>query len=227
MAQWKKFGVLTVAANILLATACAGPEEDLVNRFLAASQSGDNQIVAGVSMVAFPEDVASWKILEVVDLPNGEYLVPRFRQDVEEAEDQRNAQWGTLGNFRKQHYEDLVRIENRTEDDPEYRFPGRLGELQEGWDRQQQDLSDARSRLNETKIDLEREIRQVTKSLFRESSPEYLTGEVLKRAVLVRVTTATSEKTYRITLSRYELKNQFDAVVPARFLITDLGEEEP
>ena len=45
--------------------------------------------------------------------------------------------------------------------------------------------------------------------------------------MVVRVTTATSEKTYRITLSRYELMNQFDAIVPARFIITDLGEEEP
>ena len=227
MARWRNLGVLAVTANSLLAIACAGPEEDLVNRFLSASQRGDSQIVAGVSMVAFPEDVTSWEIREVLDLPNGEYLVPRLRQNVEEAEDQRDAQFEAFGSFRQENYEDLRRIQNRTQDDPEYRFPGRLGELQEEWDRHQQDRRDVGTGLHESEIDFEQEIRRVSKSLLRESSPEYLTGEILKRAVVVRVTTATSEKTYRITLSRYELTNQFDAIVPARFIITELGEEEP
>lgn len=227
MARWRNLEVLAVVASGLLAIACAGPDEDLVNRFLSASQRSDNQTVAALSMVAFPEDVTSWEILEVVDLPNEEYLVPRLRQKVEEAEDERDAQFKAFGNFRQENYEDLRRIQNRTLDDPEYRFPGRLGELQVEWDRQRQDYRDVVTRRHEAEIELEREIRQVSKSLQRESRPEHLIGETLKRAVVVRVTTATSEKTYRITLSRYELTNQFDAVVPARFIITDLGEEEP
>jgi hypothetical protein len=226
-ARWRNLGVLAVLANGLLAISCAGLEEDLVNRFFSASQRRDSQTVAALSMVAFPEDITSWEILQTVDLPNEEYLVPRLRQKVEEAEDIRDAQFKAFGNFRQENYADLRRIQNRTLDDPEYRFADRLGELQAEWDRQRQDYRDVVTSRHETEIELEREIRQVNKSLQRESRPEHLIGEILKKAVVVCVTTAMSEKTYRITLSRYELTNQFDAVVPARFIITDLGEEEP
>ena len=227
MDRWRNLGFIIVVATGSLAVACAGPEETLVSRFFSATERGDSQSVGSLSMVAFPEDVTSWEILQIVDLPNDEYLVPLLRRRVEEAEDARDAQFNAFGNFRQENYEDLRRIQNQTQDDPEFPFSGRLGELQEEWDRKRQERRDVVTRLHEAEIELEREIRQVTKSLQRESSPEYLTGETVKKAAVVRVTTATSEKTYRLTLSHYELKNQFDAVVPSRFIITGLAEEQP
>lgn len=205
--------------------ACAGSEEELVDRYFAATQRGDNQLVAALSMVSFPQEVVSWETLEVVDLPNEPYRVPILRQNVEDAEDARDAQYKALGEFRQEHFDDLMRIQNRTLDEPEYRFSGRLGELQEQWERQRQERRDVVSRLHAAQVELEQEIRRVNKSLQRESSPEYLTGETLKKAVIVRVTTPGAEVTYRITLVRYELTNQFDSVVPARFIITEVARE--
>ena len=69
----------------------------------------------------------------------------------------------------------------------------------------------------------------MSKSLQRESSPEYLTGVALRKEARVRVTTvapASVDEHYTITLTRYELKNQFDALVPARWIITDVGKAE-
>jgi hypothetical protein len=225
MERIKFYAIIALAGS--LAVACAGPEEELVDRFLAATQRGDNQLVAAISMVSFPEDVVSWEIVEVVDLPTETYRVPVLRQKVEDAERMRDEQYEDFGEFRQEHFEDLRRIQNRIQDDPGYRFSGRLGELQEEWERQRQERTEVVNSLHEAQMELEHEIRQVAKSLQRESSPEYLTGQTRKKAVIVRVRTPGAEKTYRIILSRYELKNQFGAVVPSRFIISDLTEEGP
>lgn len=220
MRRWILNGGVILAA--VLVASCAGPEEELVDRYFTATQHGDNELVAAVSMVSFPEDVVSWEIQEVVDLPTEEYRVPILRQKLEDAEDLRDEQFKSLGEFRQEHYDDLLRIQNRTLDEPGYRFSGQLGELQEEWERRREERREVVSKLHEAQLELEQEIRRVNKSLQRESSPEYLFGETIKKAVIARVTTPGSEEIYRLTLTRYELKNQFDSVVPSRLIVTDV-----
>ena len=77
--------------------------------------------------------------------------------------------------------------------------------------------------LRDAEIELEREIRRVNKSLQRESTPEYLTGQMLSKNARVRVTTPSGDGMYDITLTRYELQNQFDALVPSRWIITGVS----
>ena len=52
---------------VWLSVGCAGVEQEVLDRYLEASQRGDNATVAALSMVAFPEDVESWNILEISD----------------------------------------------------------------------------------------------------------------------------------------------------------------
>ena len=60
----------------------------------------------------------------------------------------------------------------------------------------------------------------MNKSLLRKSTPEYLTGETLDKRARVRVTTPAGDAIYVLTLTRYELKNQFDSLVPSRWIVT-------
>ena len=209
---------------VWLSVGCAGPEQEVLDRYLAASQRGDNETVAALSMVAFPEDVESWNILEISDERRDPYLVPELRQIVASAEDERDAQFKVFGEFRRENYETLRRISVRLGDEPDYNFPGQLGELQDQWDVFRQGRREVVAKLHEAEIALEREIRRVNKSLQRESSPEYLTGETLRKVARVRVTTAAGDEHYTITLMQYELKNQFGALVRARWIITEVAE---
>lgn len=208
-------------AAALSSLACVGPEEELLERYLVASQRGDNPTVAALSMVALPVDgIQSWNILEVGELRSEPYAVPALREHVELAEDERDVQFKVFGEFRKENYETLRRIQARLRDDREYHFSGRNGELQDEWDAYRAERRDVVAKLHQAEIALEREIRRVNKSLQRQSSPEYLTGEMLLKSVRVRVTTGAGDEHFDFTLTQYRLKNQFDALVPARWIIT-------
>jgi hypothetical protein len=101
-----------------------------------------------------------------------------------------------------------------------------MGELQDEWEAFRLERRGAVSRLHEAEIELEEEIRRVRKSLQRESSPKYLTGATLNIDARVRVTTPAGDEHYTITLTQYELKNQFEALVPARWIITAVVKQE-
>jgi hypothetical protein len=206
-----------------LTAACRSAEEELVDRFLRASQRGDSETVAALSLVAFPEEIPDWEFVSVGPLRSEPYRIPELRADVEAAEDRRDAQFKEFGEFRQQHYDDLARIQRRLRDEPDYSFTGPLLELNEAWEQYRQARRDVVTRLHEAEMELEREIRRVNRSLQRESTPEYLTGEMLLRDLRVRI--AESGRTYVVTVIRYELVNQFDAVVPTRWIVAAVEPE--
>jgi len=208
-----------------LGIGCFGPEQEVVDRYLAASQRGDNETVAALSMVAFPADAESWNVLEVGPERREPYRVPELREAVKVAEDERDAQFRVFGEFRRENYDSLRRIGARLREEPDYHFSGRLGELQDEWEAFRQERRGVVAKLRDAEIELEEEIRRVDKSLLRETSPEYLTGVTLKKDATVRVTTPSGDQHYVITLTRYDLKNQFDALVPTRWIITAVKPE--
>lgn len=214
-------------ASAILATwlsaACAGPEQEVIDRYLGASQRGDNDMVAALSMVAFPVDVESWNVLELGAETREPYRIPELRAKVAAAEDERDVQFKVFGEFRQANYEALRRIGARLRDEPGYHFPGRTGELQDQWEVFREERRGVVAKLRDAEIALEYEIRQVNKSLQRESSPEYLTGATRNKDARVRVSTPAGDQHFAITITRYELKNQFDALVPARWIITGVA----
>ena len=208
---------------LALAAACRSAEEELVDRFLRASQRGDSETVAALSLVAFPEEISDWELLSQGPLRREPYRIPELRAEVEAAEDRRDAQFREFGEFRQRHYDDLARIQRRLRDEPDYSFTGPLLELNEAWERHRQARRDVVTGLHEAEMALEREIRRVNRSLQRESTPEYLTGEILLRDVRVRI--AGSGRVYVVTVIRYELVNQFEAVVPTRWIVAAVEPE--
>lgn len=220
-------GSSPLVLGLVLLTSCRSAEEELVDRFLQASQRGDNETVAALSMVAFPEEVLDWKVLRVGEALREPYRVPQLRQRVKDAEDRRDEQFKVFGAFRQQNYDDLAQIQRRLRDDPQYELTGHLLDLKRQWDAYREERRAVVASLHEAERDLEWEIRRVNKSLMRESTPEYLTGETLRKDVRVLVTTPSGERNYRITLTRYDVKNQFGATVPTRWIVTEVAHEEP
>ena len=218
--------VLFLAAAGSSSLGCRGPEEELLDRYLLASQRSDNQTVAALSMVAFPHEVESWNVLELSEATAEPYAVPELRKGVEAAKDERDTQFKEFGRFRQENYETLRRIGARLREDPEYHFSGRLGELQDQWEAYRLQRRQVVAKLRDAEIALEQEIRRVNKSLQRPSSPEYLTGETLRKQARVRVTTPSGDAVHRITLTKYELENQFGALVPSRWIITAVEQAE-
>jgi hypothetical protein len=217
--------LVALSLSLVSAVSCRSAEEELVDRFLQASQRGDNETVAALSMVAFPDDVEDWQVLTVGAELREPYRLPTLQKRVEDAEHRRDEQFKVFGAFRQEHYDDLAQIQRRLRDQPDAVFTGELLDLQRQWDAFREERRAVVSNLHEAERDLEWEIRRVSKSLMRESSPEYLTGETLRKDVHARVTTDSGERRYVITLSRYDLRNQFDAAVPTRWIVTEVALE--
>lgn len=216
-----------VAAIVLVTlVGCVGAEQEVVERYLAASQRGDSETVAALSMVVFPDDVESWNVLEIASAPNEPFVLPELRQAVAAIEVERDVQSKVFGEFRRDNYEALRGIGERLRDEPEYHFPGRLGDLQDAWELLRLEQRQVLERLHDAQKAFEQEIRRVNKSLERESSPESLTGTVQRRYARVRVTTPVGDKRYQMALSRYELENQFDALVPAAWIVTSVAADD-
>lgn len=219
----RKVAIFLIAASAL---SCRTAEHELIDRFLEASRRGDDQTVALLSIVAFPREVVDYRVVTIGEERRGPYRVSSMRERVEQAEDRRDEQFKLFGDFRQANYDDLLRVQRLLRDDPGKKLEGKLGDLQRQWDAFREERRVVVSSLHEAEQELESEIRLVQKSLQREAAPEYLTGETLTKEASVRVTTKDEgEGVYVVTLTRYDVKNTFDAVVPTRWIVTAVEPE--
>jgi hypothetical protein len=217
------FALLLVGVSSL---ACRTAEHELIDRFLEAESRQDNQSVALLSMVAFPGEVVDFRLLTLGEERRGPYRVSALRERVREAEAIRDRQFKVFGDFRQSNYDDLVKVQRLLRDDPGTKLQGRLGELQRQWDAFREERRAVVSSLHRAQQELEWEIRCVQKTLQREADPESLTGETLTKDASVRVTTRDNgEGVYVVTLTRYDVKNPNDAVVPTRWIVTAVEPE--
>jgi len=219
----RRLAIFLIAASAL---SCRTAEHELIDRFLEASRRQDNQTVALLSMVAFPAEVVDFRVVTLGEERRGPYRVTSMRERVEQAEDRRDEQFKLFGDFRQANYDELLKVQRFLRDDSGRRLEGRLGELQRQWDAFREERDVVVSSLHDAELELEGEIRRVHKSLQREAAPEYLTGETLSKEASVRVTTKEDgEGVYVVTLTRYDVKNSFGAVVPTRWIVTAVEPE--
>ncbi len=182
--------------------------------------------MALLSIVAFPREVVDYRVVVIGEEHRGPYRISSMRERVEQAEDRRDEQYELFGEFRQANYDQLLRIQKLLRDDPGKKLDGTLAQLQRQWEAFREERRAVVSSLHEAEQELEWEIRTVQKSLQREAAPEYLTGETLRKEASVRVTTKEEgEGAYVVTLTRYDLKNTHGAVVPTRWIVTDVEPE--
>lgn len=222
----RRISPLLIAASAL---SCRTAEYELIDRFLEASRRQDNETVALLSMVAFPGEVRDFRVMTLGEELRGPYRVLSMRERVEEAEDRRQEQYKLFGEFRQSNYNELLRLQRLLRDDtkrPGRKLDAHLGELQRQWEAFREERDVLVASFHEAEQELEREIRRVQTSLQREAAPEYLTGETLSKEASVQVTTKDGrEGNYVVTLTRYDVKNSFGAVVPTRWIVTAVETE--
>ncbi len=217
-----KRSILVVALGGSLVAGCTGPEYELVNRFFEATQRGDGGMLANLGTVRLGDEVEEWEILEVSPEASGPYEVPVLRAQVDAAEGARDEQFKVFGKFRADNYDQLVNIQKRLRQDPDAAFRGRQAELRDRWETFRLERREKVRELQHAEDERREEIRRVTMSLQRESTPEYLSGSTLTGKARVRVLSPSGEREVVLTLTRYELVNQFDTAIPSRWIVTGI-----
>ncbi len=206
MLRFKALIFLISPLTLQLIACGGGSERTLLRTFFTALQTNDNTTIASMSAVGFEGTVEAYEIISV-----GEDTVQPFRlTELEEAAEQskvaRDEHWEEFGVFQDEHFDDLEVIRQRIEEDREYRFSGRRGEVQTEWDQWREERSGYETALREAAATVDRERSRASMSVMANTTLAGFGGEVATKEVMVNITTTEEgEKLYRFTLSRYNL----------------------
>jgi hypothetical protein len=187
----------------------------------------DTHTVAAVSLVSFPGGtVQSWDVVEVGPTTSTQFKLGELRSLAETAKIERDAQFAVFSDFRLANYTDLLLIEERLEQNPDYPFKGKLADLHAEYQFYRKERAGLELDLRGIKKAIEDEKKPARKSVMTSDDIELFDGEVLTREVLVDVETASGPKTaYVFTLRKYELMNlQNNVTPPSRWILVTIQE---
>jgi len=211
------------------ATACGGAEQEVLRRFFRATMHEDTHTVAALSLVSFPGGaVKTWNVVEVESTTREPFKFSELRSRAETAKIERDAQFAVFSNLRLANYSDLLLIEERLEQNPDYPFTGKLADLHAEYQSYRKERAVLELALREIKKTMEDEKKPARKSVMTSDDIELFDGEVLTRKVVVDVETASDlVAAYVFTLRKYDLTNlQSDFTPPSRWVIVSIQEQE-
>lgn len=206
MFRFKALIFLISPLTLQLIACGGGSERTLLRTFFSALQTNDNTTVASMSSVGFEGTVESYEIVSASEGTAQPFRLSELEEAAEQAKAARDEHWEEFGVFQDEHFDDLEVIRKRVEEDREYRFSGRRGELQTEWDQWREERSAHETALREADAAVDKERTQASMSVMSSTTLVGFGGEVATREVMVNVTTTEEgEKLYRFTLSKYNL----------------------
>jgi len=199
--------ILLITPLTLQFIACGGgPERAILRSFFTALQTNDNATVASMSAVGFEGTVEGYEIVSTSEETVEPFRLSELEDAAEAAKTARDEHWKEFGFFQDDNFDDLEVIQERVEEEPDYRFSGRRGEIQTEWDRWREERSEHETALREATAAVDKERTQASMSVMGSTSLTGFSGEIAQREVVVNVTTAEEgTKPYRFTLSKYNL----------------------
>ena len=226
MLRFKALIFLISPLTLQLIACGGGPERTLLRTFFTAVQANDNATLASMSTVGFEGTVESYEIVSVGEETVQPFRLPDILEASEEAKTTRDEHWEEFGIFQDEHFEDIEAIQDRVEQEPDYRFSGSRGELQTEWERWREERSAHEAALREANAAVDRERTQASMSVMGATTLTGFSGEVVTKDVVVNVTTQEDGlKPYRFTLSRYNLTAGENSP-PSRWIITSIEPAE-
>ncbi|TDI43034.1 MAG: hypothetical protein E2P02_12065 [Acidobacteria bacterium] len=220
MLRLKQYAGLLV---ILLSVSCSGGEQEVVNSFLAAIQSGNEAAAKAVSVVEYLEKVESWEIVEVgaestepfalAELDDKRATLSRERRLVTEQNDY----------FLQDHKDAFEEYEAKTKDEPDYEFSGEMAEFQKEWEERRSKQEEG----DRVAIGLGNEISRLRSAAglsVNVSVNAKFVGEVFGKKLTLRVNDGSTEKTHTFTLRKFNIVDTTRNLSPiGRWVITDIN----
>jgi hypothetical protein len=220
-----KLRVGMVIASLSFLWACGGsPEQAALDQFFRAAQANDSSTLAYMSAVGPPLEVESWKMSEVTSRTTEPFTLPEVLVKFEAAKAERDAAAEKRQKYGKDQEEALEQIIPKLRDDPEYKFKGKLGEIQEEWAKLLEERKEKEQVFQELKLVVNRESNIASKSVMRQVEVGKLTGDVEVTNVLFNIKPkGGGELPFKATLRKYNLTDpEVARVEPARWVITDI-----
>jgi hypothetical protein len=224
-----KLEVWMVSATLASFWACGSPEQATIDQFFRAAQSKDSTTVAYMSAVSPPGEIASWKVVEVTSRSTEPFKLPEAVDKFKVAEKERNEALAARSKFSKDNKEGLEQVIVKQRDDPEYKFRGKLGEIQEQWAKMLDERKEKERVYQDLKRTVDQESSIASKSVMRKLEVEKLRGNIAVTEMLVNLKPPdASELPFKVTLRKYDLSQpDSDQVESARWIIANIEGASP
>jgi hypothetical protein len=205
--------------------ACGSPEQATIDQFFRAAQSNDSTTLAYMSAVGPPGKVESWKVVEVTSRSTEPYTLPDLVAKFEAAKKARDESTAERKKYFDDHQDALEQIVPKLRDDPEYKFKGKVGEVQEEWMKLLETRKETEGAYQELKRAVDRESSIASKSVMRQLDVATLHGGIAVTEMLLNLKPPDSaaELPFKVRLHKYDLsEKESDRVEPARWVIVNI-----
>lgn len=220
---------LFVSLAMISLLACAGGEEkQILNRFFTACKSADSSTVAAFSLVSFPGTCESWGILEIGPEMSQAFRLPELRLKLIETKKERDLQYEKGKYYLEDNYDSIGKIQTQLDEDPDYKFKGKLGEVRAEWQKIVQERKELERKVQDINREMDKQKELAKMSLMAESDIDKLVGSVVNKELLVKAMVESEEKVYAFTLQRYNLTEEgSNFTLASRWLIVAIEERAP
>jgi hypothetical protein len=224
-----KLKLLTVCATLASLWACGSPEQATIDQFFRAAHDKDTTTVALMSAVSPPAGVESWKVVEVTSRSTEPFTLPDAVQKYKAAEKERTDAAAVREQFSKDNKEALEEIIPKLRDTPDYKFRGKLGEIQEQWAKMLDERSEKERAYQEAKRTRDQLGSVASKSVVRQVDVGTFQGSIAVTQAMVNLKLPDhGELPFKITLEKYDVSEPgSDRVEPARWIISDIEGATP
>ena len=218
-----------VGAILACLWACGSPQQATVEQFFLAARSDDSATLAAMSAVGSPGSVESWQVVEISSESTVPFALPGLRVQLEAAEKERDAALEEGREYLADNEIALDEIIRKQKQEPEFKFSGELGEIQEEWSKLLDERKATERAFQEVERAIATETRLATKSVVSQMTIENLDGDVAVTEMLVMLKLDDAdEKPYAITLRKYQLSATEGARPEAsRWIIVEIKEKAP
>jgi hypothetical protein len=218
-----------VSATLVSLWACGGPEQATVDQFFRAAKDKDTTTVAYMSAVSPPGEVESWKVVDVTSRSTEPFTLPDTVAKFKVAEKERNASLEERNKFSKDNKEALEQVITKLRDDPEYKFKGKLADIQTQWAKFLDDRKEKERVYQELKRTMDRETNVASKSVVRQVNVGTFHGNIAVTEMLMNLKLKDqSDLPFKLTLRKYDLSGpESDQVENARWIIADIEGATP
>jgi hypothetical protein len=211
--------------------ACGGsPEQAALDQFFRAAQSNDSSTIAYMSAVSPPVEVEAWTVGEVSSRSTEPFTLPETLEKFEAAKKVRDEATERRQKYAKDQKDALEQIIPKLRDDPEYKFKGKLGEVQEEWAKLLEERNETEHAFQEIKQVVNQETNLATKSVMRQVDVGTLRGgiSVTKMLLNLKPKEGGAELPFMATLRKYELTApESNRAEQSRWVIVDIEGTTP
>jgi hypothetical protein len=218
-------------APVAFLWACGGsPEQAALEQYFRAAQSNDSATLAYMSDVSPPVDVESWAVAEVNSRSTEPFTLPDLMVTFEAAKKERDAATEKRQKFAKDNEESLEQIIPKLRSDPEFKFRGKLGEIQEEWAKLLEERNTTERAFQEIRQTVNRESNLASKSVMRQIDVATLRGgiSVTKMMLNLKPKDGGGELPFIATLRKYDLTDpESNRAEQSRWVIAEIEGATP